>query len=406
MRLSFSFSIVGTKIFIVILIVLLNINFAFGLGQKEELCKGLHPGINIYKYHWDKEECVFYVAVIDRNNKNWNLQVAIGQGQVLGKETVPSIARRKSKDGRKVLVAINGGFGVLGNFGGYAGISHNLFIEDGELISGPIPENICFGVNSDGEFLMGYAKMSAYLMFDNQKIPIEVINNRMRGDKKHDYKSILYTPRFANSTNTKNRVYEAIMIGARTPLVPEYQSEVILQNVVKKGDRKIPSDGFVLSVHPRAYNKEFSKLRTGQRGKIKINLEPEEWNNVVQAIGGNYVLVKDGKLSDFMKKALNSDDDHEPGRRHSNKIISHEPRTALGFSDDKLFFIVVDGRQEGYSTGMTMYEVAQVLIQLGAEQAMNLDGGASSTFWADGKVLNRPSGGDLRKVLNAVLITK
>ena len=168
----------------------------------------------------------------------------------------------------------------------------------------------------------------------------------------------------------------------------------------------MPADGFVLSVRPRYYDDVFSQLQIGQQGKIEIRLEPDKWNDVVEAIGGNYVLVKDGKLSSFMKEALLSDDDHEPGKRRSdNKIISHEPRTALGLNDEKLFLIVVDGRQSGYSTGMTMYEVAQVLIELGAQQAMNLDGGASSTFFADGKVLNRPSGGDLRKVLNAVLIT-
>ncbi|HIE29030.1 TPA: phosphodiester glycosidase family protein [Candidatus Poribacteria bacterium] len=389
---------------IALFLILINTFSAFGLGQKEELCQDLHPGVHLYKYHWDEEQCVFYVAEIDRKNSDLHLQVCIGQDKVLGKETVPSIAHRKSTDGKRTLVAINGGFGVLGNFGGLAGISHNLFVQDGELISGPIPEDVCFGVTKDGRFLMGRARMKAYVIFDSQKIPIEAINNRMRGDQRRDYNSILYTPRFGSSTHTRGRMYEAIMTGFQFPLIPNYQGNVVLKRVVRKGNRKIPPNGFVLSVRRRTYDDLLSQLPNGQQGKIEIRLEPDEWNDVVQAIGGNYVLVKDGKLSKFMREALLSDDDHKPGRRRSNKVISHEPRTALGFNDEKLFLIVVDGRQEGYSTGMTMYEVAQVLIELGAEQAMNLDGGASSTFYADGKVINRPSGGDLRKVLNAVLI--
>ncbi|MFQ6043714.1 MAG: hypothetical protein ACE5PV_22910, partial [Candidatus Poribacteria bacterium] len=127
-------------------LVLINSLSAFGLGQKEELCQELHPGVHIYKYHWDEEQCVFYVAEIDRKDSDLHLQVCIGQDKVLGKETVPSIAERKSKEGKKTLIAVNGGFGVLGNFGGLAGISHNLFVQDGELISGPIPEDVCFGV--------------------------------------------------------------------------------------------------------------------------------------------------------------------------------------------------------------------------------------------------------------------
>jgi hypothetical protein len=248
--------------------------------------------------------------------------------------------------------------------------------------------------------------MKADVIFDNQKIPIEAINNRMRGDQRRDYNSILFTPRFGYSTHTRKRIYEAVLTKGQFPLLPNYQSNVVFSSAGKKGNRKIPPNGFVLSVRRRTYNNLLSQLQQGQQGRIEIRLEPDEWNDVVQAIGGNYVLVKDGKLSKFMKKALLSDDSHKPGRRDSYKIISHEPRTALGFNDDKLFLIVVDGRQEGYSTGMTMYEVAQVLIELGAKQAMNLDGGASSTFFADGKVLNRPSGGDLRKVLNAILIMK
>jgi hypothetical protein len=385
-------------------LILINAISALGLGQKEELCQGLHPGVKIYKYYWDKEQCVFFVAEIDRKSSNVHLQVCIALDKVLGKETVPSIAQRKSKDGKKVLVAINGGFGVLGDFGGLAGISHNLFVQDGELISGPIPEDVCFGVTRDGRFLMGYPRMEAAVIFNNRNIPIEAVNNRMRGDQRRDYNSILYTPRFNHSTHTNDRVYEAVMIGAQIPLIPKYQSDVVLTSMGKEGDREIPPNGFVLSVRPRIYDDLFSQLQEGQRGKIEIRLEPDEWNDVVQAIGGNYMLVEDGRLSKFMKETLLSDRSHKPGRRHDNIVISHEPRTALGFNDEKLFLIVVDGRQGGYSTGMTTYEVAQVLIELGAKQAMNLDGGASSTFYADGEVLNRPSGGDLRKVLNAVLI--
>ena len=390
----------------ILLLILVNSIPASDLGQRRELCKGLHPGIHVYKYNWNKEQCVFYVAEIDKNDDDLNVQFCLGQGKVLGKETVPSIARRVSENGRKALVAINGGFGVLGGFGGLAGISHNLFVQDGELTSGPIPEDVCFGTTPDGEVFMGPAKMKAYAIFGNQRIPVEAINNRMKGDQRRDYNSILFTPCFNGTSHTSRRAYEAVMSGAKLPVTPNYQSQVFVESVGKKGNNKIPRDGFVLSVRTKRYEKMLSKLRPGQKGQIEIRLEPGKWNEVTQAMGGNYVLVKDGKLSDAMRQALLSDDDHRPGkRRTNNKIISHEPRTALGFGDEKIFLIVVDGRQDDYSTGMTMYEVAQVLIELGAKQVMNLDGGASSTFFADGKVYNRPSGGDLRKVLNAVLIT-
>ena len=390
----------------ILFLILVSIVPAFGLGQRQELCEGMHPGIHVYKYRWDKEPCVFYVAEIDKNSPDLNVQVCLGQGKVLGKETVPEIARRVSKGGRKALVAINGGFGVLGGLGGLAGISHNLFVQDGELTSGPIPEDVCFGVAQNGEVFMESVEMRAYVIFGNQRIPIEAINNRMKGDQRRDYNSILFTPRFGDTTHTSRKMYEAVFTGARLPLTPNYRSEVVLKSIGEKGNNQIPSDGFVLAVRTRRYEKTLLKLQPGQEGRVEVHLKPNKWHDILQAMGGNYILVKDGKLSHDMRQALVFDDDHEPGRRHStNKLVSHEPRTALGFGDEKIYLIVVDGRQNDYSTGMTMYEVAQVLIELGAKQAMNLDGGASSTLFAGGKVHNRPSGGDLRKVLNSVLIT-
>jgi len=396
------------KLFIpfVLLLTLVASVSGFDLGQRRELCEDLHPGISIYKYDWDKDQCVFYVAEIDKNNSDLSVQFRLGQGKVLGKETVPSIARRASKNGKKALVAINGGFGVLGGFGGLAGISHNLFVQNGELTSGPIPADVCFGTTPDGVVFMEPAKMKAYAIFGDERIPIEAINNRMKGDQRRDYDSILFTPKFNGTSHTSRKMYEAVITGAKLPLTPNYRSEIVVKSVGKKGNNEIPRDGFILAVRTKRYEKMLSKLRPGQKGRIEIRLEPKKWNDVLYAMGGNYVLVKDGKLSDAMREAMLSDDDHKPGKRRTdNKLLSHEPRSALGFGDDKIFLMVVDGRQNGYSTGMTMYEVAQALIELGAKQVMNLDGGASSTFFADGKVHNRPSGGDLRKVLNAVLIT-
>ena len=97
---------------------------------------------------------------------------------------------------------------------------------------------------------------------------------------------------------------------------------------------------------------------------------------------------------------------HVPGKRDQFLNLSHEPRTALGYNDDTLFLAVADGRQPKYSTGLTLYELASILIELGAKEAINLDGGSSSTFVVDGKVINKPSGKNERDVLNAVFITK
>lgn len=91
-------------------------------------------------------------------------------------------------------------------------------------------------------------------------------------------------------------------------------------------------------------------------------------------------------------------DDVEVDTNFGNHSIQGEqPRTAVGVIDDNhLVFVVVDGRETGYSRGVTMTELAQIMQDLGAETAYNLDGGGSSTMVFAGEVLNRPSNGGER----------
>ena len=67
--------------------------------------------------------------------------------------------------------------------------------------------------------------------------------------------------------------------------------------------------------------------------------------------------------------------------------------------------IVADGRQPDYSVGMSLQELAEFLLGLGAIDAMNLDGGGSTTMVLNGKVVNQPSDKEgERKVGDAILV--
>jgi hypothetical protein len=99
---------------------------------------------------------------------------------------------------------------------------------------------------------------------------------------------------------------------------------------------------------------------------------------IYNAISGNTMLVEDGKATD--------QPDELP-----------QPRTAVGLDQRmrQMVIVVVDGRQPGYSEGVTLSEMAGLLIEFGAYNGMNLDGGGSSTLVAQSsngrpEVLNRP----------------
>ena len=77
----------------------------------------------------------------------------------------------------------------------------------------------------------------------------------------------------------------------------------------------------------------------------------------------------------------------------NHSIQGEQPRTAISVVDDNhLVIVVVDGRSPGYSAGVTMTGLAEILQGLGARTAYNLDGGGSSTMIFDGGLVNDPLG--------------
>ncbi len=81
-----------------------------------------------------------------------------------------------------------------------------------------------------------------------------------------------------------------------------------------------------------------------------------------------------------------------------------QPRTLIGhFSNGDLLFIVIDGRQKG-SSGVTLEEAQNKLLEFNVRDAYTLDGGGSSSFVYKGKVLNSPSDGNERKVVSNFVI--
>ena len=81
----------------------------------------------------------------------------------------------------------------------------------------------------------------------------------------------------------------------------------------------------------------------------------------------------------------------------NHSIQGEQPRTAIGvIGDNHLVFLVVDGRSEGYSRGVGLTELGEILADLGCTTGYNLDGGGSSVMIFDGEIVNQPSNGGER----------
>ncbi|MBA3787049.1 MAG: phosphodiester glycosidase family protein [Acidobacteria bacterium] len=112
-------------------------------------------------------------------------------------------------------------------------------------------------------------------------------------------------------------------------------------------------------------------------------------------VGGVPQLIKNGKIEITWEQEKSS----------KSFVETRHPRTAVAkLKDGKFLMVTVDGRQKE-SVGMNLNELAALLLELGAVDAMNLDGGGSTTMFAVGKVVNKPSDKEgERKVSDAILV--
>lgn len=114
------------------------------------------------------------------------------------------------------------------------------------------------------------------------------------------------------------------------------------------------------------------------------------WDDVFDVVGGLPVLLQDGQVA------------FDPC---FTQLCNRNPRTAIGWtSNGRVLLVVIDGRQPGWSVGSSLRELAETMRKLGAVDALNLDGGGSSTMVVKGDVVNRPSDGQQRRVTTAVLV--
>ncbi len=148
-----------------------------------------------------------------------------------------------------------------------------------------------------------------------------------------------------------------------------------------------------------SHNAEFAFFAVKKDGSFFVGYDRDldSFDNVKEAIGGRYLMLKDGKLTDL-------------GYGIDLAAVRH-PRTAIGFDDSgRLFLMEIDGRQPSLSNGASLCDMAMIFIDLGATNAINIDGGGSSTFitkdYNTGNFVlhNSPSDGNMRAVCNSLLL--
>lgn len=212
----------------------------------------------------------------------------------------------------------------------------------------------------------------------------------MRGDNE----AVLYTPALGLRPNetpkeaptTRTKGGREFVLERQGPLWLPIQAgktySAKVAEVHDGGSSPLQPDKMILSIGPK------TAMPTAKVGDVlqlimetKPNLE-----GVRTALGAGRILVTGGKLPDLGPQK-------QP--RH--------PRSMIGWNEKYLYFIVVDGRQL-FSIGMTYPEMAALVKEYGCVEAVELDGGGSSTIWAMGKILNSPSDLQPRAIANGLIL--
>jgi exopolysaccharide biosynthesis protein len=323
------------------------------------------------------------IHILEADTRLVDVEVAHAYDAAIGLETTSGLARR-----RGALAAINGGYylrsGIL------RGDSQGILQIDGTLLSEPDRGRAAAGFYDDGKktrAVFGRLSLRHQLVLDNgERIRINGVNRR-RGKRE----VVFYTPEFHRTTLTSPDGAEiAVREGRIASINPN------------AGSSMIPASGYVISLGAGLVGSLLSQFKIGHAIEVEMKLEPlspdptGEWTKAQFILGGGPLLLLDGRRLE------------EPQTESISRVffLSRHPRTAVGMrADGTLLFVVVDGRQPGRSVGMSLRELTDLFIELGAVSAINLDGGGSSTMATGNDLVNRPSDptGE-RETGNAVLL--
>lgn len=338
------------------------------------------PGVTLTKIHDPKGPWRIRVVSIELSEPS-TIEPVLATGKLPGFETTSSMAARYG-----ALAAING------DYARESGRPVMMFAQDGELAQTSLTRGVNFAVNS--------TETTAYIQHQKPEMWLEdeagfsrtvnFFNSGWPGDDQiSGFSALGGRDEQPPSGACSARLYATEGPHESSTRIGIEQTHVVDAVECKNYGRLWPKRGRIFST-PIAGTKapEITSLSPGQTVSFGWSLG---WPDVFDTIGGNPTLVRAGEV--FIE------------RDGYGGFFDRHPRTGVGTTPDgRVLFVTVDGRQAGSSIGMTPWRFARLFISLGANYALNLDGGGSTTMVVNNAIMNKPSDGYERPVSSALLL--
>ena len=379
-----------------LLVLFFKLFFTPGLTAQDTTITEVAPGFIHYVINDPQGPYHINILEIDVTDTTVILETALARDRLGGGlERTSALSRRNSRSGYVVVGAINGDFyGISQPLNPY-GFLANSQILNSEYVFGRTFHRSSFGVREGRVPLVDVINFRGSLVIDdNLSSQLSRVNAQRLENNLIVYNAFFGPSTDTNQYGTEVRLQPVSEISTATPV-----GMVVLEIETGVGNMSIGAEDYILSGHGTASSFLTNHIDAGDTVLLTLGTSPD-LGQVTALIGGGPRIIDEGTRPESFVGYEGMGDSF---------VNTGHPRTAVGMNKDstKVYFITVDGRQDGFSLGMSLSRMADYLINFGVYNAVNLDGGGSTTMVVHDVVVNSPSdpGGE-RSVANALLAVR
>ncbi len=308
------------------------------------------------------------------------LEPVLSNETIVGRERLTTMQRRLAPEA--TAAGVNGDYFTLAT-----GRPSGVLMRDGELLNPPNGARASAGITTDGVLDVRRVSIVGTWRTGVQPHPLGMLNQPPAANG-----AALYTQAYGAATPAVAGAFAVILFPFPVATPDVDLVAPVVEARPAGGAVPIPFGGAVLLARGPAATTLETESPVGATAAVRFTLRPA-WPGIVAAIGGGPQIVRDGAPVFSAGEAFTT-----------RQLGPAAPRTGVGqLRDGRILLVAVDGRQPGYSAGLTNFELAQALVRLGAVIGMALDSGGSTTMAFDGTLLNRPSEGSERAVSTALM---
>lgn len=357
-----------------------------------ERCDTVAPGVSYYKVGVPGMPLLVSVLQVDLANPEVQVEACLGANRAVGRETPVSMARRNSYPGHRVVAAINGDF-YMTKPKAEVGMPRSGQIGHNRIVVSPTGRASLI-IGNDKKPRIDRVDFLGSIVHDTATWRLHTVNMlRLERENTGGNQTFLFTSDYGPATSDcpAGSGYKVLLRPAQVALNWRANSQelCVVDSIFPAAGRSVIPSGEAILWFQGADTLHALALAKGDTLRMSLRAVPRTAyvpGGIGELVGGSdHIILRDGKFADPWPQ------------RH--------PRTCAGFArgSQVLTLVVIDGRSK-QSVGVTLREAADILLQLGLTEAVNLDGGGSSCMVVNDHVTNSPSDGHVRPVGNGLLI--